>query len=128
MAGTKSRPTRARVTFSARWRSGLRPSTARSRRTPAGRSQPAPARVRASAAGRPSRAARPPSLSRCEDGGGLGQPAQLGQGLGQGGAGRVQAADDQPQSGADPGPADQGDDHGPTPDVASRDVVNPGFR
>ena len=44
---------------------------------------------------------------RCEDGCWLGQSAQLGQSLGEGRAGRVQAADDQPQAGAEPGAADE---------------------
>ena len=62
---------------------------------------------------------------RCEDGGGLGQPAQLGQRLGQGRAGRVQAADDQPQAGAEPGAAEQGGDHRRAPPRLRSGVVNP---
>ena len=89
-------------------------------------SQPAPARVRASADGPTQSGGEAAVALWCEDGGGLGQPAQLGQRLGQGRPGRVQAADDQPQAAADPGPAEQGADHGAAPEVRSG-VVRPGL-
>ena len=107
------------MTFSARWRSGLRPSTARSRRTRAGTSQPAPARVRASGDGPAESGGEPAVALGGEDRGGLGQPAQLGQRLGERRPGRVQAADDQQQAAADPGATDQGEDHAEPPRCVS---------
>ena len=77
----------------------------------------------ASAGGPAEPGGEPAVALRCEDGRGFRNSAQLGQGLGEGWAGRVQAADGQPQAGAEPGAADQRDDHRRAPEVGSG-VVN----
>ena len=106
-AGTSRSPKMPRATFSARWRSVLRPSTARSRRTRGQTRTPAPARVSTSAIGRPTRAANAAAIFGGEHGWRLGRAAQLGERFGQGWPRRGDAPGHQEQPGADAGTAEQ---------------------